>query len=48
MAKMLQNNFPEKISAHITFAEAIKSNTAIKYGIKKNAAKKINSSRIPC
>jgi len=32
--KMLQNNFPEKISEHITFAEAIKSNTAIKYGIK--------------
>jgi len=32
--KILKMNDPEKISDHITFAESIKSNTAIKLGIK--------------
>ncbi|MCF6183831.1 MAG: D-Ala-D-Ala carboxypeptidase family metallohydrolase [Bacteroidales bacterium] len=32
--KLLKMNYPDKISEHITFAEAIRSNTAIKHGIK--------------
>ena len=34
LLKLLKMNYHDKISEHITFAEAIKSNTAIKYGIK--------------
>lgn len=34
LLNLLKMKLPDKISEHITFAEAIRSNTAIKYGIK--------------
>ncbi len=34
LSKVMATKYPEKISKHITFAEAIRSSTAIRYGIK--------------